>query len=237
MYKILKKVARDQCNCSCAGGTILQTTQCQPTEQHISQCISLVQTATDELRRSAYWNHVSETLQQQCPDIARRAVIVWGLGSLEQPGAYTIRCQLALALLLIENQHTSVEMYDPVFTPLDKAVLCRVCDCVIPEHSDGARIIDTPTLMYMPHCEADLTIRFLEINMTHGTLDNIVMIGNSLHEYHERCHLMGEGHEVLSHLMSHHKEYPLPELGFDCPGAFNNLSLHIFASSTSFPEE
>jgi hypothetical protein len=52
-------------------------------------------------------------------------MVMYGLGSLEQPGAVHIRYQLALAGLLsaAAAAATAAEAFDPVFTPVDRAVL------------------------------------------------------------------------------------------------------------------
>lgn len=212
-------------------------------EERTEKHLALVQTTLEEVRRSPYWAHV----RQQCGDLSHLKITVWGLGSLErQCGAYITRYQLALALLLIEERNTRspidsslralVEMYDPVFTTLDKAVIRRLCDgCIIPDgNNDGLTAITVPTLMYMPHCELILTLTLLYSNMRQGTLKNITMIGNSLQSYYEQFQLTGNKPaewDLFAQLMSHAqiREIPLPEKGLDCPGAFNNLSLHMFS--------
>lgn len=208
----------------------------KPTEKQISQHLTLIQTAKDDLRRSAYCKNVLKTLEHACRGRSFDKMIVWGLGSLEQPRAPIVRCQLGLALVFIEDvlKHTTkVEMYDPVFTSLDKSVLHRLCECDIPDtNNDGSTIVNTPTLVYMPHCELFLTLMLLGTNQRSRTLGNIVMIGNSLKKYLQN-HTVDpiEKNILQSYIMPCHTEIPLPELGFDCVGAFNNLSLHIFFRS------
>ena len=102
-------------------------------------------------------------------DAARRrafprpdAVVVLGLGS---PSASLVsRYQLALALALAERfdvPRASVALYDPAFSPVDVALLTRVLGCraMTREASDAiagdaATPRTTPTMFFMPHCEA-----------------------------------------------------------------------------------
>lgn len=228
--------------------------RCHPSEKLVSRHVSMVQVALNDVKHSMYGAHIVRVWNEcvgksvGCCSLCDR-IVVWGLGSLEQPGAYTIRCQLGLALILRDilvdmhseavregkqSRQCAVEMYDPVFTSLDRAVLQGEYGCIIPDTNNNGRVvINTPTLMYMPHCESDLTLTFLETNLNHGTLGNVVMLGNSLHASQERCELTSVdplGHKSLySRLRTNLVlEISLPELGFDCPGAFNNLSLHFF---------
>lgn len=123
-----------------------------------------------------------------------QAMVIYGLGSLEQPGGIHIRCQCALALrlaaLLQPRLASPPEAFDPVFTGLDRSVLQALGIAVLQEDEGGARVAGVPTLFYLPHCEDSLTDALLAANVAAGTLCNCVLLGNRLSIYPERW---GEG--------------------------------------------
>jgi hypothetical protein len=102
----------------------------QPTEVQVQRCCAAVDAAARELAQAAFWQHLLAQLQQlphHCALVGLKHMVVYGLGSLEQPGALHIRYQLAAAQLLaaLLPQAAAVEAFDPVFTPLDRAALAH----------------------------------------------------------------------------------------------------------------
>lgn len=87
--------------------------------------------AAREVAASPLWRHLSQqlgALPPRCALPAIRHMVVYGLGSLEQPGAVHIRYQLALATLLAAALPPAAAppvAFDPVFTQLDRAVLAH----------------------------------------------------------------------------------------------------------------
>ena len=103
-----------------------------PTELQVQRWCGLVDAAAAELAAAPVWRHLQHCLgqlPQHCAAGRLRHLVVYGLGSLEQPGAVHIRFQLAAATLLaaaLRPHLASTPLaFDPVFTPLDVAVLAR----------------------------------------------------------------------------------------------------------------
>ena len=97
-----------------------------PTERQLQRWCDTVAAAATELAASPFWERLSQQLVQlpaHCGTRQMGGMVMYGLGSLEQPGAVHIRYQLALAGLL--SPAAAAEAFDPVFTPLDRAVLSR----------------------------------------------------------------------------------------------------------------
>ena len=101
-----------------------------PTERQLQRWCDAVAAAATELAASPFWERLAEQLAQlpgHCGTSEISCMVMYGLGSLEQPGAVHIRYQLALAGLLsaAAAAAAAAEAFDPVFTPLDRAVLSR----------------------------------------------------------------------------------------------------------------
>lgn len=102
-----------------------------PTERQVQQRCAAVDAAAREVAAAPLWRHLSQQLGALPPHCALPAVrhmVMYGLGSLEQPGAVHIRYQLALATLLAAALPPAAAppvAFDPVFTPLDRAVLAH----------------------------------------------------------------------------------------------------------------
>lgn len=143
--------------------------------------MNMINDCKEVILRSPYFSRLSEILRKATfqSDLADGALkwplvseaiqhlIVYGLGSLEQPGALHIRYQVALACLLpslLPGLIGPPEAYDPVFTALDKAVLNACGMTVIPRNENGKRKALGYTLFFMPHCESELTENLLEAN-------------------------------------------------------------------------
>lgn len=170
------------------------------------------------------------------------SLVVYGLGSLEQPGAQHIRHQAALATLLLAllGPGASAEAFDPVFSPLDRAVLQALCIQVTGHDEGGRRVATCRTLFYLPHCEAVLASALLEANVAAGTLHNVLLLGNRFSGYMERfagggCHRGGgwAGQPRPKALLALCAagavlEVRVEERGFPVVSAFNDAALHCF---------
>lgn len=110
----------------------------------MQQRCAAVTAAAAEVAAAPFWPALSQLLRAlppHCAPAALQRMVVYGLGSLEQPGAVHIRYQLALATLLaggsggggrsgqaslLASLLAPPEAFDPVFTPLDRAVLAAL---------------------------------------------------------------------------------------------------------------
>eukprot|EP00873_Tetraselmis_striata_P025583 jgi/Tetstr1/445847/TSEL_033487.t1 len=167
-------------------------------------------------------------------------LVVYGLGSLEA-GNVTPRYQLALATLLAQQHLPALrlppQLYDPVFTRDDRELLHSLgCD-VIGEDEGGARAVGrTPTLFYLPHCEAKLCNALLGANWRPDALSRMAVLGNSFATIAGRWQFssaapVGQPRPdrviqcVSQELVV---EIPVSDAGFAVPSAFNDMSLHLF---------
>lgn len=111
-------------------------------------------------------------------------LVVYGLGSPQESKA--ARYQLALAVLLrdlLRGLSLPCEAFDPVFTPLDAALL-RHWGFTVPPHNDAAaRAVTARTLFYMPHCEGWLYDNLLAANWAPAAMRRIIILGNPFSQY------------------------------------------------------
>lgn len=117
-------------------------------------------------------------------------MVVYGVGSIESSGPS--RLQLALAVLLRRDLGPSVpslEVFDPVLSATECAVLAALGGTVIPVDERGRRETSAPTLFYMPHCEASLYDGLLEANWRPSCLNRLVVLGNSFTAYDQYVEL------------------------------------------------
>lgn len=112
-------------------------------------------------------------------------IVAYGIGSIE---SYEIpRLQLALALRLKEELGAKVagpiEVFDPVLSAVECAVLVSLGCTVIANDECGRREAADPTLFYMPHCEAVLYDNLLSSNWKPAMLRRMIVLGNSFGAY------------------------------------------------------
>ncbi|PRW33905.1 ROOT INITIATION DEFECTIVE 3 [Chlorella sorokiniana] len=149
-----------------------------PSERQVQQRSATVDAAAHEVAAAPLWRHLSQQLGMLPPHCALPAIrrmVIYGLGSLEQPGAVHIRYQLALATLLAAALPAAAAppvAFDPVFTQLDRTVLAHFGIEVLAHDEGGRHVAEQPTLFWMPHCEAVLTDALLAANVAAGTLHN-----------------------------------------------------------------
>ncbi len=174
---------------------------------------------------------------------APRALVVFGLGSLEAPGAVVLH-QAALTLLLAAAFAASLssrpEAFDPVATPLDRAVLEHLGVAALTLDEGGRRVARSKTLFWMPHCDAELTDALVEANLEVGMLHNVAILGNSFEAVAERWAAGGAapagrrrpGALLAARAAGRVAERRVPEAGAPT-GAFNDLALHTFGRGDS----
>lgn len=56
---------------------------------------------------------------------------------------------------------------------------------------EGRHVAAVPTLVYLPHCELELTEQLLAANVAAGSLANLAILGNSFEQYRERYEVLG----------------------------------------------
>jgi len=204
-----------------------------PTEKVVAHYTDLVDSAISDVQESTYYRKNLQVLRDYLVNVD--GMYVWGLGSLEQPGAVHIRYQVAMAVLLHRMYALArSETYDPVYSQVDR-IVHESYGFHVADASDGTMVATVPTLFFMPHCEAFLTANLLRRNIESHTLHNVIMLGNSLKTYKERGEMgIRRDDEHVAYLVAacvpRVKEIPLPEYSFPVSGAFNDLSLHVFSN-------
>lgn len=207
-----------------------------PSDRVIAHYTGLVESAISEVQDSMYFKSTIQALRDHMVsmDGHMQRMYVWGLGSVEQPGAVHIRYQVAMAVLLHRTFSPECsETYDPVYSRVDRLVH-ESYGFHVADASDGKVVATVPTLFFMPHCEACLTAHLLRRNIESDTLHNVIMLGNSLKTYKERGEMgIRRDDEHVAYLVAacvpRVREIALPEYGFPVSGAFNDLSLHMFS--------
>ncbi|KAB5596445.1 SRR1-like protein [Ceratobasidium theobromae] len=81
---------------------------------------------------------------------------------------------------------TDTVLFDPAFEDNDISALHGLGLKVSNVNKKGAYAIDTPTLVFMPHCGIELYERFLRANWTGEQMRRIILVANDLFEYAER---------------------------------------------------
>ncbi|KAK0503094.1 SRR1-domain-containing protein [Armillaria luteobubalina] len=146
-------------------------------------------------------------------------VLCLGLGSpCSSPNS---RAQLAFLLLICKSlniDRSRVSLYDPVFTEED---LCFFEEQKLKEKKGHA--IDSPTLVYMPHCDMELHEDILKDN---STVRNAILICNRLGDYVESnpSHKLEARVPYLCRIVPFLVSVPLPPSNV-WPAAFNNTSV------------
>ncbi len=133
-----------------------------------------------------YWANFKMSLESVMSNQSKSLLIKsYGLGSLENN--INTRYQFALLLLIVEELKAcgcvvdSVEVYDPIFTNLDKALISKF-NLKISNENDEARFCinnDGCSLFYMPHCGKALYNNLLYANWSYRALNSLCLIGNS----------------------------------------------------------
>ncbi|KAI0797800.1 SRR1-domain-containing protein [Abortiporus biennis] len=103
-------------------------------------------------------------------------VLCLGLGS--PASSRDARAQLAFLLEACDEMsldYSKVSAYDPVFTPEDQQLLDDLEGAAYP--------FDTPTIVFMPHCDLQLYENLLRENWSRERLPNLLLIANRLSEY------------------------------------------------------
>ncbi|KAK0483465.1 SRR1-domain-containing protein [Armillaria novae-zelandiae] len=153
----------------------------------------------------------------KCPD-----VLCLGLGSpFSSPNS---RAQLAFLLLICKSLNidcSRVSLYDPVFTEEDLCFFEEQKLKVLCEKKGYA--IDSPTLVYMPHCDMELHEDILKDN---STVRNAILICNRLGDYVESnpSHKLEARVPCLCRIVPFLVSVSLPPSNV-WPAAFNNTSV------------
>jgi SRR1 domain len=122
-------------------------------------------------------------------------IVCFGIGSPQ----CSVRAQYQFALIIAVAEHlgfdavNALHHFDPVVGTDEADALAeaigRLWPGLVVRHVDVneqcARLADTPTLFFMPHCGRELYENLVRANSEHGTLDRLVLVGNAFSIYEE----------------------------------------------------
>lgn len=137
-------------------------------------------------------------------------------------------------------------MFDPAFGPADTALLAsRGCDLLPSAASAATAHAAVPgalSLLFMPHCEAELYEAVLAANWTAAALSRTAILGNSFSSYADRWASADPSQPHRNQRRrpdrviaagAHCAEHRVDAGAFAVASAFNELSLHSFAAETT----
>ena len=113
-------------------------------------------------------------------DVPITQIVCYGIGNFWQPNSPPM-WQLACALELRNYFKCPIFYFEPQMTEQEADLLQSKEIVVIPENEQARRLVDKPTLFFMPHCPMELYCNLMHTNWCH--LDNVIIFGNSLLNY------------------------------------------------------
>ncbi|KAL7283229.1 hypothetical protein ACG7TL_002656 [Trametes sanguinea] len=177
----------------------------------------LLNKASEELAQGDWLRDAQQTLRESIEEAfaasdAAPDVLCLGLGS--PASSRDARAQLAFLLAACDDlsiDRTRVSVYDPVFTDEDLQLLAQYRLTHLPENRRASYGLETPTIVFMPHCDLQLYENLLHANWSQSSLPNVLLIANRLSEYAEN--------RALRPCAAH-------------PTAFNNTSVQYIRAAT-----
>lgn len=152
------------------------------------------------LKSTDLYRNLKELFHDQPTTITFRDMVCYGVGNFATKAAprWQLACiQCLRGILSIRTTY----YFDPCTSPLELEVLKELEISVLTENEQGRRPVDNdaPTLFCMPHCPQSLYNNLLLSNWTSAeSLQNIYILGNSLHAYADRqIGTLAKGIEVM----------------------------------------
>ncbi|XP_069817425.1 SRR1-like protein isoform X2 [Dendropsophus ebraccatus] len=156
--------------------------------------------------------------------------VCYGLGSFTS--CVISRHQMAFLLLFLEQfkiprHHCYV--FDPVFSPLEIAVLQKLGLTVLLKNDEGKHAVCKPTVFYMLHCGKALYNNLLWKNWSCDALSQMIIIGNSFKEIDERLvsRILQRDYTYIYKSLTMVEETSFPESDH-YSDVFNDTSVHSF---------
>ncbi|KAK2495127.1 hypothetical protein MC885_021463 [Smutsia gigantea] len=141
------------------------------------------------------------------------------------------KCQVEInhsSFLQIPRSHCWV--YDPLFSPLEIAVLNSLGVVVLSKNEEGKRsICGKPTIFYMLHCGTALYNNLLWSNWSVDALSKTVIIGNSFKGLEERLltRILQKNYLYVAKILNGLEELEFPQTS-QYMDIFNDTSIHWF---------
>ncbi|XP_056385223.1 SRR1-like protein isoform X2 [Hyla sarda] len=122
-----------------------------------------------------------------CVSLQHCNCVCYGLGNFTS--CVVSRNQMALLLLFMETfkiPRHQCYVFDPIFSPLEIAVLQKLGLTVLMKNEEGKHAVCKPTVFYMLHCGKALYNNLLWKNWSCDSLSQMIIIGNSFKGIEER---------------------------------------------------
>ncbi|KAI0708980.1 hypothetical protein C8Q76DRAFT_799022 [Earliella scabrosa] len=151
----------------------------------------LLARASEELAGTDWLRDTLRTLRDALEDAFPAAdvvpdVLCLGLGS--PSSSRDARAQLALLLAACDDlriERTKVSVFDPVFVEQDRELIAHCRLTALPENRMARHALESPTIVFMPHCDLHLYENLFRENWASERLGNVLLIANRLSEYAE----------------------------------------------------
>ncbi|CAL1393492.1 unnamed protein product [Linum trigynum] len=158
-------------------------------------------------------------------------MVVYGIGSIESHE--TPRLQLSIALL-IKREFSwigDLQVFDPILSATECQVLEALGCTVLSVNEQGRRRATSPTLFFMPHCEAGLYNNLLKANWDVEAMNRVVLFGNSFQLYRQYASFKNLIVVDSNHILAVENitdEFVLSTVSEDYFAAFHDSSWHFF---------
>ncbi len=156
-------------------------------------------------------------------------IICLGLGRIST--CKTAQHQLGLLLALGEHLLCPIEVFDPVFSSIEKDIISHLKLKLAPTNCEGKRkavLSSSSSFFIFPHCPKELSNNLLYTNWSPGHLEHCILYANSF----EKIRLDTPSRFLKSYHYLHRSIEIVEELAvpnnFRFPDIFNDLSLHHF---------
>ncbi|TBU48014.1 SRR1-domain-containing protein [Dichomitus squalens] len=203
----------------------------------------LLEKTSEELARTNWLRDTQQALRESLegafalesdvvPD-----VLCLGLGS--PASSRDARAQLAFLLAACDDlriPRKNVYVFDPVFTDQDRELLAQLGLTSLPENRVARHRVQSPTIVFMPHCDLHLYDNLFRENWGKEQLPRILLIANRLSEYAANIpsRKLNAEYPCVARLAPYLTSRPLqPSVAF--PTAFNNTAFQ-FVSAGSLAE-
>nr|CAG4644373.1 EOG090X0FII [Lepidurus arcticus] len=184
-----------------------------------------------ELRSSEFLTRFLDLLDRQVPS-SFSEIVCYGLGRFSDCKVARLQC----ALLLILQSHLShnILVFDPVFNPVEKAVLQHLNIHLILTNEEGKRsVAPQGTFFILPHCPKQLTNNLLYTNWFPEVLNCSLILSNSFSHIVEStpARILKQEAPYILRIGPYVQETALPKNVFHLDDVFNHLSFHSFPLS------
>ncbi|KAF5929174.1 hypothetical protein HPG69_019194 [Diceros bicornis minor] len=157
--------------------------------------------------------------------------VCYGIGNFAS--CVIARNQLTFLLLFLEKcqiPRSHCWVYDPLFSPLEIAVLSSLGVTVLSENEEGKRsVCGEPTIFYMLHCGTALYNNLLWSNWSVDALSKMVIIGNSFKGLEERLltSILQKNYPYIAKILQGLEELAFPQTS-QYMDVFNDTAIQWF---------